>query len=144
MSTRKSAYVHCMYAEDIRPEISGQFSIIGVFAGGLKVATVPTSLPKLVVIADVFLPKGELPTSIRVELYRNGDVLQHVEPGPELLRQVNDEPIKPDDDGLNMQVVVGFTGLPINGPGDIRVRAILNDRVLEGNRLKIEVAETSS
>jgi len=60
----EAPYLFCLYAEEVRQEVSGQTSIIGVFQGGLRVAAVPTHLPKLAIVANLPLPpqSGKHPT----------------------------------------------------------------------------------
>lgn len=136
MSTLKHPYIHCMYAEDVRQETDGRFSVIGVFAGGLKVVSAPTQIPKLAVIADVFIPQGVLPKNIKVEVLRDNEVLQTIQPGTELFNALENTK---DMQGMFFQVVVGFVGFPIEAPTSLQARAVIDDLVLESNHLKIQV-----
>jgi hypothetical protein len=134
-------YLFCIYAEDVRQEITGQISIIGMFQGGLRVPSVPVHLPKLVIIANLRVPSEKAPAAVKLEVHRDGEVLQTIEPPPEFLQSV----IKQNDTGLDegyvMQFVIGFASFPVPVGGRLEVRATIDGMVLQGNSLEITVGE---
>lgn len=137
-------YLHCIYAEDVRPEASGQISIIGVFQGGLSVQAVPAQLAKLTVIADLFLPRSpQPPQRIKLDVMRDREVIQSIEPPAEFVLsafgQVGNEP---DSDGVSMQFMLGFAGFPVTEACKLQVLAYVDDQVMAGNSLKIVVGGT--
>ena len=136
-----SPYLFCLYAEDVRQEVTGQMSIIGVFQGGLRVPSVPTHLPKLAIIANLRMPSEKAPSSVKLEVHRDGEVLQAIEPPPEFLQSVIKQPRAGLDDGYAMQFVVGFAGFPVPAAGKLEVRAMIDGVVLRGNSLEITVGD---
>lgn len=134
-----SPYLFCLYAEDVRQEITGQMSIIGAFQGGLRVPTVPVHLPKLTIIANLRVPAETPPTSVKIEVHRDGEVLQTIEPPPEFLQSVTKQIGAGLDEGYVMQFVVGFAGFPVLAAGKLEVRATIDGMVLRGNSLEMIV-----
>lgn len=140
----RGTYLHCTYAEDVRPEVSGQFSIIGVYHGGLKVTDGQTSLPKLVVISDLHFPAQEIPSSLKLEVISEGRVLQVVQPPADFIGQVKSAPDASEQDGYLMQFVVGFIGFPVEKTTTIEVKATVDNYELRGNTLRIVVESPTS
>lgn len=136
-----SPYLFCLYAEDVRQEITGQMSIIGAFQGGLQVPSVPAHLPKLAIIANLRMPSEKAPSSVKLEVHRDGEVLQTIEPPPEFLQSVTKQPDAGLDEGYTMQFVVGFDGFPVPAAGRLKVRAMIDGVVLRGNSLEITVGD---
>lgn len=136
-----SPYLFCLYAEDVRQEITGQTSIIGVFQGGLKVPAVPAHLPKLAIVANLCMPYAHAPTSVKLEVHRDGEVLQTIEPPADFLQSVARQNGLGLDDGYNMQFVVGFAGFPVPAASKLEVRATVDGMSLQGNALQIVVGE---
>ena len=134
-------YLFCLYAEDVRQEITGQTSIIGVFQGGLRVPAVPAHLPKLAIVANLRIPSENAPTSVILEVHRDAEVLQTIEPPPEFLQSVTKQAGAGLDKGYTMQFVVGFAGFPVPAAGKLEVRATVDGTTLQGNALEITVGE---
>lgn len=136
-----SPYLFCLYAEDVRQETTGQRSIIGVFQGGLRVPSVPVNLPKLAIISNLRMPFGRAPASVKLEVHRDGEVLQTIEPPPEFLQSVTKQPDAGSDEGYAIQFIVGFAGFPVPAAGKLEVRATIDGVVLRGNSLEISVGD---
>jgi hypothetical protein len=141
LTVSSSPYLFCLYAEDVRQEITGQMSIIGAFQGGLRVPSVPAHLPKLAIIANLRMPSEKAPSSVKLEVHRDGEVLQAIDPPPEFLQSVIKQPGAGLDEGYTMQFVVGFAGFPVPAAGKLEVRAMIDGVVLRGNSLEITVGD---
>jgi len=135
----KHAYLHCLYADDVRQESTGQLSLIGMFQGGLRVPEVPAQLPKLAIIANLFTPSNHKPAAVRLEVYLDGEVLETVQPPPEFMQVVQAAPDTELEEGHHMQFVVGFTGFQVRSAARLSVRAIVDGETIEGNALMIQV-----
>lgn len=136
-----SPYLFCLYAEDVRQETTGQMSIIGAFQGGLRVPSVPAHLPKLAIISNLRIPSGKAPSSVRLEVHRDGEVLQTIEPPPDFLQSVIKQTNAGQDEGCAIQFVIGFAGFPVPAAGKLEVRATIDGVVLRGNSLEITVGD---
>lgn len=140
----RAAYLHCIYAEDVRREINEQFSIIGAYQGGLKLLSVPAQIPKLAVVGTIFTPTQQPPSKVKLEISKDGEILQTVEPPADFLASAKDNPEIIKDGGFNLQVVVGFAGLAVSSAGKIEVKAIVDGLELQGNSLQILVADAAT
>lgn len=138
----KHAYLHCVYAEDVRQETSGQLSVIGIFQGGMRVSEAPIRLPKLSVIAHLFVTHK--PASIRIEVCQDGKVLQTVEPPSTFIQKLQSEPDTNVEGGYRMQFVVLLTDFEIQSAARLHVRAIVDEEIMDGNDLLIQVGDEKS
>ena len=139
----EAPYLFCLYAEEVRQEVSGQTSIIGVFQGGLRVAAVPTHLPKLAIVANLPLPPQSALKLITLEVSHEDEMLQTIEPEAAFLRSITKQQKVEKDEGLTMQFVIGMTGCAVPTQGKIEVQSIVDGLVVKGNGLVTTVGETS-
>lgn len=135
-------YLHCMYAEDVRPEASGTFSIIGAFQGGIQLPTLPATLPKLAVIAALSFTAQDHFKTVRIEVLLNDKVLQTIEPPPEFLQQSlqGAKAHAEESGGLGsfLQLMITIVGVQIDEPGRISTRAYVDGELWNGNGLIIK------
>lgn len=135
-------YLHCLYAEDVRPEVSGTFSIIGAFQGGIQLQTIPATLPKLAVIATLSFAAHDHFKAIRIEVKLNDKVLQTIEPPSDFIEQslqgakVHAE--ETNGQGFFLQLMVTIIGVQIDEPGRISTRAYVDDELWTGNGLVVK------
>ena len=132
-------YLHCLYAEDVRPEASGSFSIVGVFQGGIQLPAVPSTLPKLAVVATLSFAESDSLKKLRVEVLFNDRVLQTIELPPEFIEaSLRDaKTYKTGRRGFFMQLLISIVGIQIEEVGQIFTRAYVNDEIWNGNGLEI-------
>jgi hypothetical protein len=137
-------YLFCLYAEDVRQEMTGQMSIIGVFQGGLRIPSVPAQLPKLAIIANLRMPSDKAPNSVKLEVHRDGEVLQTIDPPSEFFQTITQLPDQGMEEGYTMQFIVGFSGLPVSAGGKLEVHATVDGLTLHGNSLAITVGDVAT
>ena len=137
-------YLFCLYAEDVRQEMTGQMSIIGVFQGGLRIPSVPAHLPKLAIIANLRMPSDKAPNSVKLEVYRDGEVLQTIDPPSEFFQTIIQLPDQGLEEGYTMQFIVGFSGFPVSAAGKLEVCATVDGLTLHGNSLAITVGDVAT
>jgi hypothetical protein len=137
-------YLFCLYAEDVRQEMTGQMSIIGVFQGGLRIPSVPAQLPKLAIIANLRMPSDKAPNSVKLEVHRDGEVLQTIDPPSEFFQTITQLPDQGMEEGYTMQFIVGFSGLTVSAGGKLEVRATVDGLTLHGNSLAITVGDVAT
>jgi hypothetical protein len=132
-------YLFCIYAEDVRQETSGQMSVIGIFQGGLRVPSVPAHLSKFAIVANLCMPAQRSPVSLKLDVVRDGEVVQTIEPPSEFVQTAIKQSIDQSRDTVVMQFVIGFSGFPIPASGGIEVCASVNGDTLRSNTLEISV-----
>ena len=137
-------YLFCLYAEDVRQEMTGQMSIIGVFQGGLRIPSVPAHLPKLAIIANLRMPSDKAPNSVKLEVHRDGEVLQTIDPPSEFFQTITQLPDQGMEEGYTMQFIVGFSGFPVSAAGKLEVCATVDGLTFHGNSLTITVGDVAT
>lgn len=135
-------YLHCMYAEDVRPESSGSFSVIGAFQGGIQLPTIPTTLPKLAVIASLSFAAQDTFKALRIEVLLADKVLQSIELPQEFiaasLQTAKSQAEEVGARGFFVQMMISIVGLQIEAPGRICTRAYVDGETWEGNGLTLK------
>ncbi|KRC30666.1 hypothetical protein [Acidovorax sp. Root217] len=140
-----SRYLHCLYAEEVRQETSGQATIVGMFQGGLRAPALPTTIVKLAILATLFLPRDEVPKSLVLEVLLYGKVINTMDiPSPFINEGFEAKKESAEYVGHAIQLVVGFANFPVTEPGKLEVRANVDGVLLSGNGLVIEVASEST
>jgi len=91
------------------------------------------------------LPRDYIPQGVKLEIVRGEEVLQSFETPQEFLANAMKQASALDDRcGYNMQLVTGFSALPVTTTCTINVRALVDGKVITGNALRIEVSEDAT
>lgn len=144
--SKMNAYLHCLYAEDIRTEVAGTYSIIGVFqGGGIQVQSFPAALAKLAISVTLAVPKDIRPSALRIEVLCDNNVLQSIIAPKELIEGAFEQSQNdPEARGLMMNFIVNFVNFKVEQPCKIRAAAYINDLdALIGNGLVIKQLDTA-
>ena len=137
--TDQARFLFCQYADDVREEIGGKLSLIGVYQGGMKFhGPVPAKLAKLAVIATISAPSTE-PFKKLGFVIRWNDAVRERTPIVDVPQNLTPPG---GSDRLWAQVVVIMPQFEIDGPGKVSVSAIVDDVELAGNPLPVEVDAT--
>lgn len=138
-------YVHALYCDDIREEVGGKYSLIGMYGSDLVIQSPGiVSLPKLCVVARVVTAIHHPFRELRVQVLRDaGDQQEEViSTGAITLPEVRDFPA--DARTVDMQVMLVMAPFAVAGDCLLRVRALTESGVLEGQALRIRhVAEAA-
>ncbi len=135
------------YCDDVRQEVGGKLSLIGVYNGVMYVPKVPVTLPKLWIVATYSTPIGEPPTNLKVRVLKNAEPLADLDATPEYLEHLkqlasSSEPIVPIPDGVQRVVSshmhVCLSPLALDGPCFLRVVAITGKCETRGLGLQIQ------
>lgn len=143
MSTDR--YIHCIYAEDVRPEIGGSFSVIGVYQGGIEIDEIPSTIGKLAIVAAVsFYPRDNL-NDFKLEVVHDDVVLQAISPPEEFIEKARDK-AKNDHlrtgNGSFLNIVLTIVGLNVEKSGRIFTRVEFDGLKMDGNGIAVELKES--
>lgn len=127
-----------IYCDDIRPEIGGKYSLIGVYTGNMNIAgQAPTLLPKFGVHINFFIPVLLKPEKISFHLfYRSGEHrTQLAEPF-----EVTLPPEALENETSNIGVAPNMVVSPvrITGAGAFEVEVVLDGQRHVLNALPVE------
>lgn len=136
-------HIFCLYADDIRQEINGKVSLIGIYQGGMNVGgAMPQILPRLVISSYVNTPVSRPFCDLSVDVLWNDEVLQNVTPPTESLQEMQGTALQDSEARtLSMQMVFVMQPFKVKGNGKLRVRARMDGETLESNALKIQVVD---
>lgn len=140
-SAVNAPYVFCLYADDIRQEVSEKVSLMGIYQGGMNVAgPAPQALPKLVVSAFFNTPVDYPVSDVSIDVVLGDEVLQKIALPSETVREAQASLRKnPTVRHLSMQMVCVLQPLVITGDGTLRVRVRADSETFESNGLEIKM-----
>ena len=137
-------FLSAIYCDDIRQEVGGKLSLIGVYNAVMYVQQFPVTLPKLWIMATYVAPHDESPKSLIVRVLKNNEALADLNALPEYLQQPANarEPVVPMPDGsqhvIASHVHVCFSPLVLEGPCILRVAAVTDKGEVRGLGLQIQ------
>lgn len=135
-------HVETIFCDDIRHEIGGKISYIGVYAGTLFVPEFPATLSKLCLSVKVVAPGDEPLRSLSLRILKNEDTLQDIAVGEEQLADAyGSRDDTADGSGTTSvrvaQFMVVFSPILFDEPCTLRVQATTESGVLIGVALKV-------
>lgn len=136
-------HIFCLFADDIRHEINGKVSLIGIYQGGMNVVgAMPKILPRLVISSYINTPVSRPFCDLSVDVVWNDEVLQNVTPPTESLQEMQGTALQDSEVSmLSMQMVFVMQPFEVKGNGKLRVRARIDGETLESNALKIQMVD---
>jgi hypothetical protein len=142
-------FLSTIYCDDIRQEIGGKLSLMGVYNAVMYVPQFPATLPKLWIMATYVVAQDKPPRSLKVRVFKNNEPLVDMDAMPEYLQQLANarEPVVPMPDGsqrvINSNMQVCFSPLVLDGPCVLRVVAITDQGEVPGLGLQVLEAAMS-
>ena len=135
----KSFSVFCLYADDVRHEINGKTSFIGTYMGELNATmpAVPGNLARLVVSIFVTVPIEREFKKANIEILWDSTLLNGMNFDRDQMNLVRPSDESDNDHVINAIVVM--EPLQLSGSGKIIVKVTIDDEVVMGNRLKVNV-----
>lgn len=135
--------IFCLFADDIRHEVNGKVSLIGMYQGGMNVAgPLPVPLPKLVIQTYINTPLDQPFQEVSVDLMFNDQVLQNFSPPAQSVKDMQGNlPQFADSRLISMLMVLVLQPFNVTEEGRLYVRAHLDGEVLESNALRVRVVD---
>lgn len=130
-----------IFAEDIRIEKAGQFTIVGMFPGGVEVEACPAILPRMALLVEFQWRLGALKEPAKLVAFMPGDPLD------EPIWQVEVAPPDPESQTIEKLIlaeeqgpypgelvsrstsIVNMANIKISSAGMLQVRAFVGDKV---------------
>lgn len=137
-------YLHSIYCDDIRHEINGKISYVGVYHGKLLVPSVPVVVPKLCVAIFAVTSANEPFKKFSLKILKNDEKLVEQEISSEQLNQASDVSGSTTNDKQDKIQVLNFlfqfSPFPIESNMRLRVRADTDKGELKAPGLIVEQA----
>ena len=139
-------HVETIFCDDIRYEVGGKLSLIGVYSGGLLVNKFPVILPKLCVLIKIVTPAEEPLSALKVRILKNDETLQEVDVD-DLKNATEPLATSPDEESQQRchtaQFNLTFSPIHFDSPCTLRVLVRTRDEELRGLALKVGLAPPS-
>lgn len=129
------------YCDDIRMELGGKLSFIGVYNGGMLVPGFPATLPKFYIAFKVLIPSDNPSDSVTIRVLKGEQLIG------EMKYDSPQHPIEGMPDSVNLkdlervtiiQSAFAFSPLVIEAPCNLKLRALTSDgEELKGLALSI-------
>lgn len=133
-------FVFCQFCDDIRQEINGKITLVGVYQGGLQISTpLPTVIPMLAIACSIWTPKDRPFTHLKVGL-KLGDValMEKEFSTQEMTQLLAQSPTTDDSTGSVFNLQLNMAGLPVTKAGMLTMYCKTDDEELRSNSLAIQ------
>lgn len=139
-------HLQTIFCDDVRHELGGKISYIGVYSGRLFLPSFPLALPKLCLAMNVLTPANRPFTKLCLRVMKDEGILFEGEFNDAQLSDAveitSDSEMDIKDRILSLQSIIVFSPLALEGPCTLRVLAETEDGELRGAGLKIEQASS--
>lgn len=139
-------HIEIIYCDDIRHEVGGKVSLIGIYFNVLFVREFPVSLPKLCFFARLISPLDHPIRSLTLRIFKDDDLLKEFSIDDDLLSI--DAPSLEESPDENLadhatvhQFNVVISPIVLEEPGKIRVHAQTEEGEMKALSLRIEQME---
>ena len=133
------------YCDDIRQEIGGKLSLIGVYNGVMYVPQFPVTLPKLWIKATYVCNRDDPPKSLKMRVYKNNEPVVDLDALPDYLAQLANMPESgvPLPEGtqkvISSHAQVCLSPLVLDAPCTLRIAAFIGKNEIRGVGLQVQL-----
>ncbi|KAB0532785.1 MULTISPECIES: DUF6941 family protein [Pseudomonas] len=134
-------YTYSIFCDDIRNEVNGKTSLIGVVGGLLYVNTFPCVIPKLCVLITAVTDHDNPFKSLTFKVLVGEDPAFDVTLGEDEIQKISQgQELIEDPKGFAAQAVVVMSPLSLQGPSTIKVFVVADGEKLDCASLQISLA----
>lgn len=131
-------HVETLFCDDIRHEIGGKLSYIGVYSGGLFVPAFPVTLPKLCLSVRIVTPANEPLRTLILRVLKDEENLQELTLDEDQLAAASDADEDATEERIQMtQFMLVFSPIQFDEPCTLKVRVQTETGELRGMALKV-------
>lgn len=136
--------INAIYCDDIRNEIGGKLSFMGVYGTDMIIPNFPAAIGKLCVYVSIKFPFAEHPKEkIYIAISEGDKILSEMRLEKENLEKSQPPPPDKNTPPKDQSWIfdIGFTISPLNlsGPTQLNIVAELDGKTLHGNQMKIRL-----
>lgn len=140
-------HVQTIFCDDIRHEVGGKLSYIGVYSGHLFVPSFPVTLPKLCLALSVLTPASQPFQKLELRIFKDDEQIAEGILDKAQLSEIIEATAEGNGNLAveeRVQVLNSlfmFSPFQIDGPCRLRVRAVTESEELKGLALSIAQAK---
>lgn len=130
-------FAHAIFCDDIRQELGGKFTFVGVYGANLLVPRFPTVLPKLCVVVNMATPSDQPFEALKFRVLKGDDTIAEGDFGN--IAKAADELSNASHERV-MRVVTHaiFSPFKVDASGLVRVQILTEDGEIEAGSLQID------
>lgn len=137
-----SRFVYATYCDDVRLEINGKTSLIGVYADAMYVHSFPASLMKLCIVVNAVTAASNPFKGFKITaVYNDAPIAEMEVPAEQLQEEIAKAPTAPIK---NVQAQMLFAPLLLDKPGVLKILFESEGETIESNPLQALVAPEGS
>lgn len=130
-----SRFVYTTYCDDVRLEVNGKTSLIGVFADAIFLPSFPINVMKLCAVVNAVTPAEEPFKGFKITAVYNGNPIAEMEvPDEQLQEQLEKAPTTPIK---TIQAQMIFSPLVVDKPGELKILFESAGVTLASNSLQV-------
>lgn len=143
-------HVQTIFCDDIRHEVGGKLSYIGVYSGHLFVPSFPVTLPKLCLALSVLTPASQPFQKLELRIFKDDEQIAEGILDEAQLSEIIETTAEGNGNLAaeeRVQVLNSlfmFSPFQIDGPCRLRVRALTESEELKGLALSVAQANTDT
>ncbi|ABO59600.1 hypothetical protein LA345_41330 (plasmid) [Burkholderia vietnamiensis] len=127
-----SRHLSVIYADDLRQEIDGKITIVGMYQSQMLVEAFPITLPKLAVLITAVTPIEQPFGKVSLQLMKDDETLQRLD------LDLTDEDVEEGATTREFHFANIISSLQLDGPCKLRARLHTNLGVISGRPLMIK------
>ena len=138
-------FLSTVYCDDIRQEVGGKLSLMGVYNGVMYVPQFPATLPKLWILATYVVSRDDSPKSLKMRVFKNNEPMADLDALPDYLAELansRDSGV-PLPEGsqrvISSHAHVCFSPLVLEGPCTLRIAAFVDKDEVRGVGLQVQL-----
>ncbi|MGQ7957653.1 DUF6941 family protein [Pseudomonas sp. SP16.1] len=132
-----SRYAYCVFCDDIRHELAGKHSFMGVYQGKLIVTEFPAVIHKLFAVIHIVTPQTRPFKSLEVTIEYNGQEMFRLPDTEGIVRRLASHASDASNEST-FQGQVSFSPLHLEKPGMIKVKIVADGKKIPCGGLIIE------
>ncbi|MCE0853972.1 hypothetical protein LU689_29155 [Pseudomonas asiatica] len=138
-----SRSIYAIYCDDIRHEVNGKTTLVGVYAGKLLVGSFPASLSKLCVVLNLTTPIDDPFQEVSVVGKLSGQEVFQLNVGKEEMAEYNKkiDELKGESKFIDMQMASIMSPIQIDKPGVLSLEVLVNGEPVPCRPLDIGQAQ---
>jgi len=139
-------HIQTIFCDDIRHELGGKLSYIGVYSGHLFVPAFPVTLPKLCLALSVITPASQPFRKLELRIFKDDELLAEGVLDEAKLSEIIEATEEENGNSATesriqaLNSLFVFSPFQIDGPCRLRVRAVTESEELKGLALSVAQA----
>jgi len=137
-------YAHAIYCDDIRQEVGGKTTLVGIYSGHCFVNTIPCALPKLCISLSLSSPKSQPIKSINAIGSFAGNEIINMALNEEQITQLVAPNSTPERKGVMVVLLAVMSPFNVPAAGKLTLDLKVDGEPIECEALVIEIAPPNS